>query len=460
MTASVPDLGRQQLAIVDVPALIDNGPISLFQKMIMLLTAAAVVVDGFDVQAIGFVAPAIIRAWGADRLALGLVFSASVFGLLVGSFVLSMLADRIGRRPVLIGSLMFIGVCMLGTTLTRTVSELLLLRFVTGLGLGGVMANSMALVAEYSPARKRVTMMTWVSCGFTIGAVGGGLASAALIPWGGWKAVFIFGGIPPLLIGAAMLPLLPESIQFQVTRRRDSDRIARWLMRIAPDVKVGPGTRYVVHEKSHDGVPIAELFRSGRAMTTVLLWGINFANLLNLYFLSNWLPALLADAGFSVSAATLIGTALQVGGVIGTFLMGPLIDRFGFYRILLPSFLVAVFAIGAIGQLEHWPALFIIAVLTSGFCVIGGQPAINALSATVYPTAIRATGVGWSLGVGRIGAMMGPAIAGQLIRLQWSNGDIFFAAAVPALFACGMLYCMSQTGRMPSVATSVRAVGH
>lgn len=431
-------------AAIDIPALIDSHPVSTFQKWILLLVGCAVVMDGFDVQAMGFVAPAIVHAWGIEKAALGPVFGAGLFGMLVGSLVLSICADRIGRRPVLLGATVFFALCMLATAFTHTLDQLLAMRFITGIGLGGIMANASALASEYSPQRRRVTLMMWVSCGFTGGAVLGGLISAVLIPWGGWQSVFIFGGVVPLVIAALMARYMPESMQFLVLRGRRLDRVHQWLGRIAPGVRVGPGTRYVVHEAKQDGAPVVELFRAGRGPATLLLWGINFMNLLNLFFLANWLPTIAADAGYSARTAVLVGTLLQVGGVVGTVAMGPLIDRIGFYRVLVPVFAVAVVAIAVIGQPALPLAPLLAVVMVSGFCVVGAQPALIALASGVYPTTVRATGMGWSLGIGRAGSIVGPVLAGWLIGLHWTTSALFIAAAVPALLSCAMVLCMGR----------------
>jgi AAHS family 4-hydroxybenzoate transporter-like MFS transporter len=436
--------GGSATAAIDIPALIDSHPVSSFQKWILLLVGCAVVMDGFDVQAMGFVAPAIVRAWGIDKAALGPVFGAGLFGMLVGSLVLSICADRIGRRPVLLGATVFFALCMLATAFTHTLDQLLAMRFITGIGLGGIMANASALASEYSPHRRRVTLMMWVSCGFTGGAVLGGLISAVLIPLGGWQAVFVFGGIVPLVIAALMWRYMPESMQFLVLRGRKLDRVHGWLQRIAPEVRIGPGTRYVVHEAKQDGAPVAELFRAGRGPATLLLWGINFMNLLNLFFLANWLPTIATEAGYSGGTAVLVGTLLQVGGVVGTVAMGPLIDRIGFYRVLVPVFAIAVLAIGVIGQPALPLALMLAVVMVSGFCVVGAQPALIALASSVYPTTVRATGMGWSLGIGRAGSIVGPVLAGWLIGLHWTNSALFIAAAVPALLSCAMVLCMGR----------------
>lgn len=379
--------------------------------------------DGFDVQAMGFVAPAIIQTWGVSKASLGPVFGAGLFGMLVGSLALSALADRVGRRPVMLGATLFFGCGMLATTRVTTIGALEAIRFVTGLGLGAIMPNAMALAGEHSAAESRVTMMMLVSCGFTGGAVIGGLVAAALIPAYGWQSVFYVGGAFPLALGALMVRGLPESKEFVAQRAAAVKRAS---------------------------APVVQLFRDGRTRTTLLLWGVNFLNLINLYFLANWLPTITTSAGMSTSTAVLLGTMLQVGGVVGTVAMGPVIDRVGFRRVLVPVFAVAAVAIALIGR-AGLPAPVLFGVVTAaGLCIIGGQPAVNALAASYYPTSLRSTGIGWSLGVGRIGSILGPTLGGELIRREWSNASIFATVAVPAAASALLLHLMRDDGPTPA----------
>ncbi|MEC5160963.1 MULTISPECIES: MFS transporter [unclassified Janthinobacterium] len=429
---------------IDIPDLINSSKIGRFQTGMLVLCGLCVIMDGFDVQAMGYVAPAIIADWHVSKANLGPVFGAGLLGMLVGSLLFSVAADKIGRRPVLIGSTLFFAVCMLLTPLAGSIEQLQLIRFVTGLGLGAVMPNAMALAGEYSPLRKKVTLMMLVSCGFTVGAVLGGLLSAALIPTFGWQSVFYVGGVAPLIIGILMFFLLPESMQFLVLRKKNLNQVALWLKRIAPDAVIDGATRFVVQEKEHKGAPVLQLFREGRAKMTVLLWVMNFMNLLNLYFLSNWLPTIAKDAGLSTANAVLAGTALQVGGTVGTIVMGQLIDRSSFRRVLLPCFVVAAVAIALIGRPDV-SLLFLFATIgVAGFCVVGGQPAVNALAASYYPTTLRSTGIGWSLGIGRIGSIIGPVLGGELIRLNWPNSTIFLVVAIPALVSALMVWSMRR----------------
>ncbi|BEV14147.1 MFS transporter [Herbaspirillum sp. DW155] len=435
------------LPTVHVDQVVEQGRFGPFQFSLLLLCGLCLIIDGFDVQAMGYVAPAIIADWGVSKASLGPVFGAGLFGMLLGSLVLTPVGDRYGRRPVLIASTLFFAACMLATPLVTTIDQLLIVRFITGFGLGSIMPNAMALVGEFSPQSSRVTRMMLVSCGFTVGAAAGGFVSAALIPAHGWHAVFWVGGAVPLVLGLAMLVWLPESIQFLVLHRRPRSQVARWLRKLDPAIHIDDKTEVVVKETKAEGMPVAALFRDGRAGVTVLLWLISFMNLINLYFLSNWLPTLIRDAGYSTSMAVLIGTSLQVGGVVGTLSLGRFINRFGFTRVLGTCFLLACVSIALIGKVAAMPVLLFVAVIVAGFCIVGGQPAVNALAGTFYPTTLRSTGIGWALGIGRIGSVVGPVIGGQLIALQWSNASLFIAASVPALVSALTIARLHRTSR-------------
>lgn len=425
---------------LDVADLVDRSRLGAFQVGLLALCGLCLVMDGFDVQAMGYVAPAIIDDWHVSKASLGPVFGAGLLGMLVGSLTLGAVADRVGRRPVLIAATTFFASCMFATTLARSVDQLLALRLVTGFGLGGIMPNAMALAGEYSPARVRVTMMMLVSCGFTVGAALGGLVSAALIASFGWRSVFAFGGAVPLGIAVVMFLYLPESIPFLVLEGRKLDRARRWLGRIDPSCQATPDVALRVHEPDGNGMTAIQLFHDGRATGTILLWIVNFMNLMNLYFLSSWLPTVLKDGGFTTSRAVLAGTLLQVGGVVGTLALGRLMDWRGF-GVLVACFVVASAAIVAIGQGRGSP-LLLAAIFVAGFCVIGGQPAVNALAATSYPTALRSTGIGWSLGIGRFGSILGPVLGGHLIGLGWSSSSLFMASAVPAAVSAATTFAL------------------
>jgi len=437
MTA--PIASRRQ---VNVAELVDNSTIGTFQIVLFVLCAACLIMDGFDVQAMGYVAPAIIREWKVPNSALGPVFGAGNTGVLLGSLLFTMVADKIGRRPVLIVATLFFSVLTFVTARVTSVPQLLIVRLVAGFGLGCIIPNGTALIGEYSPKRLRVTLMATVSVGFTAGAAVGGFLSAWMIPRFGWQSVFYFGAAVPLIISILMIVWLPDSIQILVLRRKGLDKVARWLRRIDPTAPIGADTEYVVREENRGGVPAIHLFREGRALATVLLWVVNFMNIYNLYFLSSWVPTFMRDFGYSASTASLVGATLQLGGTLGTFWLTWFITRWGFVPVLTTAFLVATASVAVIGHpsLSLW-AIYIV-VFIAGSCIIGGQPTVNALSGSYYPTYLRSTGIGWGLGVGRAGAIVGPVLAGQLMAMKWSTEDIFYAAAIPALISALVMFSL------------------
>jgi AAHS family 4-hydroxybenzoate transporter-like MFS transporter len=442
-------------APVDVAEFIDQQPVGRFQLKLLSLCAAVLFLDGFDTQAIGYVAPALAKEWGLTRAALGPVFSAGLFGLMIGALLFGPLADRVGRKKIIIFSTLAFGLGALVTAFVHDVNALLAIRFLTGLGLGGAMPNAVAMTSEFNPRRRRATMVMIMFCGFSVGAALGGLLAAALIPQFGWRSVFVVGGVAPLLLAPILALSLPESVRFLALTGRANDRVSGLLGRIRPKVAFARGTQFVMHEPHLPGIPVLHLFRQGRTLVTLLLWVVFFMSLLDIYFLANWLPTVLNDLGSSVSASAAIGSMLQVGGVVGTFALGSIIDRFSFRALALVYF-IAVFAVGAIGQFGHSIILVTVAIFAAGFCVIGGQIAANALAAAIYPTSVRATGVGWALGIGRIGSIVGPLVGGMLMTMKWSTASLFMAAAAAALCAALAAFWLSRLAGMGGTGKQVR----
>jgi AAHS family 4-hydroxybenzoate transporter-like MFS transporter len=424
----------QASGVIDVAGFIDEQPVSRFQIHLVLACAAVLFLDGFDTQAIGYVAPEIARDWGLARGALGPVFSAGLFGLMIGALVFGPIADRSGRKKIIVFSTAAFGIGTLATVFAQDVSSLFVIRFLTGLGLGGALPNAVALTSEFSPHRRRATMVMAMFVGFSVGAALGGLIAAALIPAFGWRSMFVIGGIAPLLLVPFLALRLPESIRFLALTGRADVRVAEMLTWIAPSARFPSGTQFGVHEEKLTGLPVAHLFSEGRAWATLIFWVVFFMSLLDIYLLSNWLPTVLNDLGATVSTAAAVGAMLQVGGVIGTFTLGQFIDRFSF-RALSLTYLVGSGAVAAIGLSGQSIVLAALAIFCAGFCIVGGQIASNALAATYYPTMVRATGVGWALGIGRVGSIVGPLIGGVLFARHVGADSLFLAAAVPALCA-------------------------
>jgi AAHS family 4-hydroxybenzoate transporter-like MFS transporter len=436
----------ESLDVVDVTAVIDRNPVGRLQWTTFALCLFCLIMDGFDVQALGYTAPSIVRQWGVAPAVLGSVFAAANFGVLIGAFLCSMLADRVGRRPVIIGATVFFGVMTLLTTQATTIQELLVFRLIAGIGMGTIIPNASALVSEYMPQRLRPTMVMIVGVGFTAGAAVGGFIANALIPRYGWQSVFVLGGIVPLVIAAAMAVALPESLQLMVLRRKSRAQLSRWINRIDPGLVDDGTVQFTVREENKTGVPVLHLFREGRGAATVLIWIINFMNLLNLYALSNWLAIVVTNMGYA-SQAVLVSTTLQVGGTIGTFGLAWLVARKGFVTVMAITFALAAASIATVGQNGLSLAAIFVAVFVAGWCVVGSQPGLNALSAAYYPTYVRSTGVGAGLGVGRIGAILGPIVGAQFIANGWTTQAMVLAAAVPAaISAISMVLLKSVVG--------------
>ena len=432
-------------APIDIAAFVDEQPVGRLHIRLLLLCAAVLFMDGFDTQAMGYVAPDLTRDWQLARGALGPAFSAGLFGLMIGALVLGPVADRIGRKRIIVWSAVAFGLGTVATTFASDLHGLTVIRFLTGLGLGGAMPNTVALMAEFSPRHRRATLVMIMFCGFSVGAAVGGLVAAALIPAFGWRSVFLVGGIAPLLFAPVLARALPESIRFLAAADgRENARIARLLSLLAPTVQIPPNARFVVNEPGHARMPVAELFAAGGAATTLLIWVVFFMSLLDLYLLSNWLPTLLNELGASISVSAAIGALLQVGGFVGALTLGKFIDRFSF-RALALTYLVASFAIVALGFSGHSIPLAAVAIACAGFCIVGGQTASNALAATYYPTRVRSTGVGWALGIGRIGSIIGPLAGGMILARQAGVGTLFMSAAVPALLAAIASFALSRT---------------
>jgi AAHS family 4-hydroxybenzoate transporter-like MFS transporter len=420
------------VARINIPDLLAHSRIGPLQKRVFVLCLLSLIIDGFDVQAMGYLVPALVADWGVDRSEFGTVLPAANFGVLIGSLLFSPLADKIGRRPVLVWSTLWFAVMTLAAAGAQNVTQLFWLRLIGGVGMGCIIPNATALIGEYSPAARRVTLMMTITVGFTAGGAIAGFVARALIPSFGWQSVFIVGGAIPLMIAVAMYASLPESLQFLAVRRRRLDQVARWLRQLDPTITVDGSTQFVTNEESKGGVPVVHLFREGRTAVTILLWIASFMNLLVLYSLSNWLPTVVNGMGYDQNTAVLVGTVLLVGGTIGTFGLAWVIARSGFTKTLTVNYVVAALIVAVIGQPGISLAMLTILVFVAGWCVVGGQPGMNAFAATFYPTYLRSTGIGWALGIGRVGGIVGPYIGGRLLAAQWTSQQLFWAAAVPA----------------------------
>lgn len=413
---------------------------SRFQIRVMVLCGLILFLDGFDAQTIGFLAPFIIESTGIPEATFGPIFSASLFGLMIAAMSAGPIADRWGRKWPIIISTLTLAVFSLLTAHASSFNEFLIYRFLTGLGLGGALPNVVALSSEYVPKRLMAILVAVLFCGLPLGGFICGMLSAAIAPVWGWQPVFYLGGIFPLVLSFFLIGFLPESVRFLSQRKADPQKIAKLLAPIAPEFRPDITREHAESPRSesevkHKGMSVKYLFTDGRAMGTILLWIPNFMNLLLMYVIVNWLPILLSAAGMSNSDGVTATSFFSLGGIVGTLAEGFLIKYGGSFRVLLAQFgLCGLFIALMALMVDVWLLVTVLAFFL-GFMVIGAQAGLNVLAAQFYPTSIRSTGVGWALGMGRIGSIVGPNLAGMLRSKDWLPGQVLLAGVIPALFA-------------------------
>jgi AAHS family 4-hydroxybenzoate transporter-like MFS transporter len=419
---------------VNVSDIIDARAIGAFQWRAFLLCAAVLFVDGFDVQAITYVAPAISQDWGLARGALGPTFSAGLFGVMLGAMLLAPLADRVGRRRVITYACVAFGVGTLLTLWVGSLGELLVLRFFTGLGLGAALPNAIGLASEYAPHKRRAMIVMFVGSGISLGAIGAGAAAAQLVEPFGWRAVFVVGGLLPLALATALAYFLPESIRFAAAVPGRQAEAKRLLRKIEPNVGADGDIEIISHDPEGGKATVLDLFKDNRGVATLCLWVAFFMSLLNVYLAINWLPTSLNASGFTLTQANVMTTLYHVGGVVGTYAIGLYMDRLGAHRMVL--FGLALAAIGfytfatATG-FSQGPTTAIL--MLAGVGVIGAQVGTTALASMTYPVTMRATGLGWALGVGRVGSIVGPAIGGFVLATAADPRSVYLGCIVPVL---------------------------
>ncbi|HTF52821.1 MAG TPA: MFS transporter [Pseudonocardia sp.] len=412
-------------ATVDIAEVMGRRGIGPVRSLAVSLCALVALLDGFDLQIIGLAAPAIAAALHIPVAGLGAVFAAALAGLAVGGIGFAPLADRVGRKPVLVAAVVCFGLFTLATMTAESVPALLVYRFATGLGLGTAVPCAVSLASEFVPARRRATTAGLLFAGFPFGGVLAGLLGSRLLSTTGWHGLFLVGGVAPLVLAVLMVLLLPESPIFLVARGAPVARIARVLAKVAPDLRVDAGTRFVGVQPRTGRAPVSRLFESGRRGSTLLLWAASFVAFGVLVVNSSWTPTLLAPLGLPVARTALALAVFNAGSVLATAAGGWLLTRFGARRVLPVAFAVAAVGVAGIGvaapSLAGVAALQVLIGLGLG-CASSG---VIGLAAVAYPTAIRSTGVGWALGIGRVGSFSGPLLVAALVAAAWAVPGVF-----------------------------------
>jgi AAHS family 4-hydroxybenzoate transporter-like MFS transporter len=432
---------------IDVGALIENSRLGWFHVAILLNTCMVMFIEGYDMQVTSYAAPAIIRAWHLTNAYFGPVFGFGLFGYLLGGTVLGHLGDRFGRKRVIIGGSLFFGLCTFAAAYATSLTGLLVLRFLAGVGIGASIPAAIALTVEYAPAHLKARIISFLFLGYTLGGTLGGFVAARLIPAFGWPSVFRVGGIAPIVLAAFVAFRLPESVRFLALRQDRPEKVRTILQRLSPESTFDDGADYFVAEERHQGLPVKHLFTRGRGVVTALLWIAFASSLLGHYFLTSWLPTILTGAAVPLTYAIISGALLQGGGGVGGLLICWLSDKKSILFIAF-AFCLASPLILLIPHARGFALLML--AFSVGFFLVGGQIGLNSIAGTIYPTDIRSTGAGWALGIGRIGSILGPVLGGILISAHVPIRSLFLYTALVVLICAvtiSILWKIIHTGR-------------
>ena len=455
---------RASESMLNVQEFLDARKIAPLQWMILGLCFLVQITEGFHSAAMAFVAPVVTQQLGISRLALGQVLSAVLVGLGIGALVAGPVADTIGRRRVLIASVM---VCSVGSLLTASANgatAFMIYRLLAGIGIGAAMPNCTTLAAEFLPTRRRALLSNLMFCGFPLGASLGGFLCAWLIPHSGWRSVFLAGGLAPLLLAAA-LTRIPESIGFMAAKQWPAEKIRAVLERIAGDdvhalarirstggFQANAAISSPVSE-SKPGAPasvaspLGVILAPRLLLSTLMLWLTYFMGLFLFYLLTGWMPTLVREAGYSVSRAAIATALFPLGGGVGALFCGWLMDRANPTRVVASAYLLTAALMLVLAASTHSIGSLMVATLLAGIAMNGAQTSMPVLAASSYPTRARASGVSWMLGAGRAGGVLGAFGGGVLMQAGFSMVEIIGGLAIPAALAAMALFVKERAER-------------
>jgi len=419
---------------VNITELIDQRPLTRFQIGVIALCATVAFLDGFDTQAIAYAAPGIAGHLRLPMTQFGPVFSVGLAGAFLGALTFGPLADRYGRKWLLIVATFIFGVGTLLTARADTLQGLVFSRVIAGFGLGGATPNFIALAAEYAPAGLRATLVTLLYSAFPLGGMIGGFTSSYVIPKFGWPALFYVGAVLPVAVAILLAALLPESLRFLLLRGSKPDEARRIVERLAPGA-AGPGSSILAEVESSPGkgFRLRRLFTEGRAVPTLLLWVPFFASFMILSSVVLWTPSLLNAARVPIATSAVVVAFYNFGSVIGNATFGWLMSRMGGYKGLAAALAVGGISLGSLGYVTFSLSLMALSTILGGFFIGGASAGLLALAAMMYPTAIRSTGVGSAMSMGRAGQILGPLAGGAMLASHWEMSSAFIAAGIPCL---------------------------
>lgn len=421
----------------NVQHFLNTEKLSVFQITIFSLCFLVALFDGFDTAAIGYIAPSLITEWGIEKADLAPVLSAALLGLAFGAVCFGPVADRVGRKKVLILSVAIFAAGSYASALASSLGWLELFRFITGIGLGAAMPNAVTLLSEYCPEQKRFFLVNTMFCGFPLGAAIGGFVSAWMIPELGWRSVLWLGAIAPTLLLIVMLFLLPESVRYLVFRNQESTQIKTILSKISPRAN-DISSFYLEEAQPEVGngkSGIAVVLSKHYALGSMALWLTYFMGLVIFYGVMNWMPLLFKEANMPAGLGTIVTGLFALGG-LGAIANGWLMDRYNKHKLIISFWLLTAISVALIGLVVGLHVTVLVTVIIiSGLVMNTAQSSMPAYAASFYPTSGRTTGVSWMLGLGRFGGIAGSFLVAYLISKDISLQRIFFILAIPALLS-------------------------
>ncbi len=430
--------------VLNLEELVDGQKFGRFNINLLTWSFLAMVADGFDLAGLASAAPELARTWHVAPKAFAPALSASLFGILFGAPLLGHAGDRFGRKTLIVTGCVVFSLGTLATVWATNLDQVVALRVLAGVGIGGLMPNAIALNSELAPKRLRATLVVLMFTGITAGAGIPGLIQAWLIPHHGWQVMFWIGGLAPLIVAVCLLFTLPESVKFLAFKPDRHAEFLRSVRRLRRDLAISDDAQFVgAPAAQENGSGMEAIFRGSFAWITPLLWVCFASALMANFFLNSWLPLIFEGSGLTAKQSGIATSLYHSGGTIGGLLVSLALGRFGFTVIAL-LFLCATLAIAAIGfpGLSYMAMVSVVAL--SGFCTLGAQFGNNAASGLLYPTAARSSGVGWALGIGRFGSIAGPLVGGLLIGMRVPARQLFVLAAIPMVAGLIASICVAR----------------
>jgi len=419
----------------DIVAGIKQDPMRPVQVLAVTICVAINMIDGFDVLVMAFTAPSIAAEWPLDPQSVGLLLSAGLFGMAAGSLFLAPIADRIGRRNMILLCLVVISAGMLASAFTWSVLSLASARVATGIGIGGMLASITTITAEYASHRRRGFAISMVQSGYPVGATIGGSIAALLIVAYGWRSVYVFGAACTMVMIPLVLRHLPESLEYLIERkpRNALEKVNDLLARLGREPLAQlprPGQAAAATRGS-----VLDLVSSPLRTPTLLLWCAFFMVMLSFYFVLSWTPTLLTGAGLRAEQGISGGVLMNIGGIFGGVTLGYLTARFSAHRLTALHMLLCAVFMTLFGLLDGNLGMMLVLGFVIGYFIFGSIIGVYSIAPDIYHTAIRNTGVGWAIGIGRFGGILGPSAAGFLLSQGWTGAQCFFAFSIPLLIA-------------------------